>query len=76
MKLAELQVCQKGFMAAFISGFSVAATRYGEPDVGLMSFGENRDAVQDICTAVNNCARECGIEAIPLIADADTGYGN
>ena len=46
------QVAQGGFEAAFISGFGVSAARIGQPDAGLLSFGEIRDAVKDICLAV------------------------
>jgi 2-methylisocitrate lyase-like PEP mutase family enzyme len=55
-----------GFDSAFLGGFSVAATRLGLPDVGLMSYGEMIDQARNVCAAT----------ALPIIGDADTGYGN
>ena len=55
-----------GFELTFMSGFAVSATRSGLPDTGLLSYGEMLDQGRDICAAV----------AIPVIGDADTGYGN
>ena len=55
-----------GFPMAFISGYSVAATTIGEPDLGLLTQMEMVDRARHICGSVN----------IPIIVDADTGYGN
>ena len=55
-----------GFEAAFLGGFSVAAARLGLPDVGLLSYGEMVDQARSVCAAT----------ALPVIGDADTGYGN
>lgn len=55
-----------GFPLTFMSGFSMAAARYGLPDTGLVSYGEMAAAGREICAAVN----------IPVIGDGDTGYGN
>ena len=55
-----------GFRLTFMSGFAVSATRLGLPDTGLISYGEMLDQGRNICTAVS----------IPVIGDADTGYGN
>jgi len=55
-----------GFELTFMSGFAVAATRTGLPDTGLISYGEMVATGRDICAAI----------AIPVIGDADTGYGN
>jgi 2-methylisocitrate lyase-like PEP mutase family enzyme len=55
-----------GFALTFMSGFAVSASRLGLPDTGLISFGEMVDSGRNICAAVN----------IPVIGDADTGYGN
>jgi len=55
-----------GFPLAFISGYSVAAASLGEPDMGLLTQTEMLDRARQICQAVN----------IPIIVDADTGYGN
>ena len=55
-----------GFEAAFMSGFTVSAARLGMPDTGLISYGEIVDQGRDICQATN----------LPVLGDADTGYGN
>jgi methylisocitrate lyase len=55
-----------GFDAVFTSGFSIAATTLGVPDVGLLTMPENVDHVGAITDAVD----------APLVADMDTGYGN
>jgi 2-methylisocitrate lyase-like PEP mutase family enzyme len=55
-----------GFRVTFMSGFAVSAARLGLPDTGLISYGEMVDQGRSICGAV----------AIPVIGDADTGYGN
>lgn len=61
-KLAE----RVGFPMGFISGYSVAATAIGEPDMGLLTQTELIDRARRICLSVK----------IPIIVDADTGYGN
>jgi 2,3-dimethylmalate lyase len=55
-----------GFTAASIGGFGLVGCRNGLPDLGLVSFGEISAAVRDIAAAVS----------IPLIVDADDGYGD
>src|SRR5436190_21914178 len=55
-----------GFPMAFVSGYSVAATAIGEPDLGLLTQTEMIDRARRICMSVS----------IPIIVDADTGYGN
>jgi 2-methylisocitrate lyase-like PEP mutase family enzyme len=55
-----------GFSAAFLGGFSVAASRLGLPDVGLLSYGEMIDQARNVCAATS----------LPVLGDADTGYGN
>lgn len=54
-----------GFEAVFISGYSVAATLLGDPDIGLLTQTEMIDAARRVCRTV-----DC-----PVIVDADTGYG-
>ena len=61
-RLAE----QAGFGAVYMSGFGVTASLLGRPDVGLLSATEMADAARRIAQAVD----------VPVIADADTGYGN
>jgi 2,3-dimethylmalate lyase len=55
-----------GFAAASIGGFGVIGCRWGLPDLGLASFGEISVAVRDIAGAIS----------LPLIVDADDGYGD
>jgi 2-methylisocitrate lyase-like PEP mutase family enzyme len=57
---------QTGFPMAFVSGYSVAATMIGQPDMGLLTQTEIVQRASQICGSVN----------IPIIVDADTGYGN
>ena len=61
-KMAE----RVGFPLAFVSGYAVSATLIGEPDFGLLTQSEVIDRARRICRSVN----------IPVIVDADTGYGN
>ena len=58
-------VDKAGFPAVYITGSGVSMSALGAPDVGLMSYGEIFDRVQRIADVVS----------IPVIADADTGYG-
>ncbi|MEZ4333853.1 MAG: isocitrate lyase/PEP mutase family protein [Myxococcota bacterium] len=64
--LSARLVERAGFALSFMSGFAVSATRLAAPDTGLISYGEMLDQGRGICRAVG----------IPVIGDADTGYGN
>lgn len=64
--LSALLVEQIGFPLSFVSGYSVAASTIGEPDLGLLTQMEMIDRARRICMCVD----------IPIIVDADTGYGN
>lgn len=55
-----------GYKATFISGFASIAARYGLPDMGLISFGEAIDIARPILNRLH----------IPVLVDADTGYGS
>lgn len=55
-----------GFEALYLSGASIAYTRLGRSDVGLTTFTEVADTLARICERVN----------LPVIVDADTGFGN
>src|SRR4026207_562132 len=55
-----------GFEVIFITGYSLSATLLGEPDFGLLTQTEVVSAAQRICSVID----------IPVIVDADTGYGN
>ena len=61
-KLAE----RVGFKIIVHTGYATAASLLGQPDVGLVSFKEMCDRVASIARAVR----------IPVMSDADTGYGN
>ncbi len=54
-----------GFAVAYATGHGMARS-IGFPDVGLVTLSEVIDRLRTICRSI----------AIPLIADADTGYGN
>ncbi len=61
------RICQRaGFPMTFVSGYSVAATAIGEPDLGLLTQTEITERARRICMTVE----------IPVLVDADTGYGN
>jgi 2,3-dimethylmalate lyase len=55
-----------GFPAVYMTGFGSAASLLGRPDVGLLGMSEMVDNTRRIVEAVG----------VPVIADADTGYGN
>ncbi|GBF27290.1 2,3-dimethylmalate lyase [bacterium MnTg02] len=64
--LSAKMIAQAGFRFTFMSGFAVSAARIGQPDLGLISYGEMLDQGRNICAVVD----------IPVIGDGDTGYGN
>lgn len=55
-----------GFEALYLSGAAVAYTRLGRPDIGLSSFTEMADTMALIADRVD----------LPVIIDADNGFGN
>ncbi|MEP3048629.1 MAG: isocitrate lyase/phosphoenolpyruvate mutase family protein [Roseibium sp.] len=55
-----------GFEALYLSGAAVAYTRLGRPDIGLTSVTEMTDAMALIADRTE----------LPVIIDADTGFGN
>jgi carboxyvinyl-carboxyphosphonate phosphorylmutase len=55
-----------GFKAVYMTGFGTAASIFGVPDIGLLTMTE----------MVGNAKRISDAVEIPVIADADTGYGN
>ena len=64
--ISALSAERAGFKAVQVSGFGVAASLLGKPDIGLLSFAENLMVTRYIAAAVS----------VPVMADADTGYGN
>ena len=57
---------QAGFAAVYMTGFGTTASLIGRPDVGLLTGAEMVDTARRLVAAVD----------VPVIADADTGYGN
>jgi carboxyvinyl-carboxyphosphonate phosphorylmutase len=57
---------QAGFDAVYMTGFGTTASLIGRPDVGLLTGAEMVDNARRMVSAVD----------VPVIADADTGYGN
>jgi carboxyvinyl-carboxyphosphonate phosphorylmutase len=57
---------QAGFPVVYMTGYGVSAARLGLPDMGFAGLGEMVDQARNMAAAVS----------IPLISDADTGYGN
>lgn len=64
--LTALIAEQSGFEALYLSGASIAYTRLGRSDVGLTTASEVADTLARITERVT----------VPVIADADTGFGN
>ena len=64
--LAARLVEEAGFPAVYMTGFGTSAALIGRPDVGLLTMTE----------MVGNAGRIAACVDIPVIADADTGYGN
>jgi 2-methylisocitrate lyase-like PEP mutase family enzyme len=64
--LTALLATRAGAEAIYLSGASIAYTRLGGPDIGLVGMSEVANAIGQIRDRV----------AAPLIVDADTGYGN
>lgn len=64
--LSARLVEQAGFGAVYMTGFGTTASLIGRPDVGLLTGSEMVDNARRIVSAVD----------VPVIADADTGYGN
>ena len=57
---------QAGFEAVYLSGAAVAYTRLGRPDIGLTTASEMADTMALIADRID----------VPVIIDADTGFGN
>ena len=55
-----------GFDALYLSGASIAYTKLGSPDIGLITLNELESVVGNVCER----------SALPIIVDADTGFGN
>ena len=64
--LAARLVALEGFQAVYMTGFGTSITRLGMPDVGLLTATE----------MIDNATRIVDASGLPVVADADTGYGN
>jgi 2,3-dimethylmalate lyase len=64
--LSARMIEQAGFPAVYMTGFGTSASLLGRPDVGLLTMSQMVDNARRIAQAVD----------VPVIADADTGYGN
>jgi 2-methylisocitrate lyase-like PEP mutase family enzyme len=64
--LSAQLVARTGFSAAYLSGAGVSVAGFGLPDIGLLTQTEMTDRARVVVTALGD---------LPLIADADTGYG-
>jgi 2-methylisocitrate lyase-like PEP mutase family enzyme len=59
-------VARMGFAAGYLTGAGVAASGFGLPDIGLLTLTEMAERARTLIRVLG---------AVPLIADADTGYG-
>ena len=64
--LGALLVAEAGFETAYVSGASIAYARFGKPDIGLLGLTDVAATVAAIAERVD----------LPIIVDADTGFGN
>ena len=64
--LSSRLAASAGFRAVYVTGAGLANSRFGVPDIGLVSADQLIDHVTAIADAVD----------IPLVVDADTGFGN
>jgi 2-methylisocitrate lyase-like PEP mutase family enzyme len=63
---SALMAAQAGFEGVYLSGASIAYTRLGRPDVGLVDMGEVAATIALIRDRI----------ALPIVVDGDTGFGN
>ena len=64
--LSALIASRAGFKALYMSGFAVAGSLLGKPDIGLLSATEMAERAAQVVAAAG---------AVPVIADGDNGYG-
>ena len=64
--LSALLIERAGFASAYLSGADIAYTRFGRSDVGLVTMTEAAETLAAVTDRVG----------IPVIVDADTGFGN
>jgi len=64
--ISAMVIEKAGFKALQVTGFGLAGSLLGVPDVGILSMNQMVDATRYICQSVD----------IPVMADGDTGFGN
>lgn len=64
--ISAMTIEAAGFESIFLTGFGAAASLLGRPDIGLTSLTEVSGVARNMCRAVT----------LPVVVDADTGYGN
>ena len=64
--LTGLLAEQSGARAVYLSGAALAYTRFGRPDIGLVSMAEVADTIAAIRDRID----------VPMLVDADNGFGN
>ena len=65
--LSARLAARAGFETVFLSGYAVAGTLLGQPDIGALTQTEMADVARRVCPAVPDTM---------VVVDADTGYGN
>jgi len=65
--LSALLAERAGFRTVFVSGFAVAGTLLGEPDIGIVDQANMADVARRVCAAAPDLC---------VVVDADTGYGD
>jgi len=64
--LSAMLLEHAGFPAVFLSGYGVAASSFGNPDIGLTSLLETALVTKNVTAAID----------VPIVVDADNGYGD
>ena len=64
--LSAMLLRDAGFDAVFVSGLGVAASLFGNPDIGLTTLAETALLAKNVIGAID----------VPAVVDADNGYGN
>lgn len=64
--LSAMVIEKVGFHAAQVTGFGLAGSFMGVPDVGILSMTQMVEITRNICRSVS----------IPVMTDGDTGFGN
>jgi len=59
-------IAQEGFPAVYLTGYGTPARLLARPDIGFVSLNDLCGGVRSICQVID----------VPLIADAESGFGN